>query len=316
MSNTWPFEPYKIDTGFNKPTSYGTHEGIDLNGLGGGNTDCGYELKAICDGIVEIVSTSTQNYGKLLVIKANTLGSVYYVRYAHCQEILVQRGDTVREGQVVAKMGSTGNSTACHLHLDILKKVPPHWRYYTQSVTDWFVDPVWFIKNQTGGSMPPSGDTIEIDKKTFEELVTKSSRFDAFKAEGWENPGTIKKIIDDLKSDLERERNTNKETAEEFKQSYKSLVKRLAEDLQTVQQEPEIFSEIRKALEAEEEYRQKAPQYDKDRKAWLEQEMELNDEIARLTAMLQGESVLSNAKLEELIGEIIKRLQNIIRRNK
>lgn len=158
MSNTWPFEPYKIDTYFNKPTSYGTHEGCDFNGLGGGNTDCGYELKSICSGEVVNVSTSSGNYGKLLVIKTTYSGTTYFVRYAHCQDILVQSGNRVREGQVVALMGSTGNSTACHLHLDVLKNNPPHWRYYTQNVTEWFVDPVWFIKNYKEDSMSDTGD--------------------------------------------------------------------------------------------------------------------------------------------------------------
>lgn len=170
------------------------------------------------------------------------------------------------------------------------------------------------LKTIIEDSMSSSDDTIAIPKRTFEELVRKSSIADSFIEKGWDNPGLIEKIIQDLKEDLERERNTNKQTAEEFKRSYKDLVRRLAEDLNTVQQEPEIFSEIRKALEAEEELRKKDPQWDKDRKAWLQSEMELKQEIARLNMLLQQESVLANSSTSELIQELIRRLQNIVRR--
>lgn len=161
--------------------------------------------------------------------------------------------------------------------------------------------------------MSDPSDTISIPTKTFEELVTKSSRYDEFASEGWTNPQEIKNIIKLLKEDLEKEKATNGQTADEFKQSYKSLVKRLAEDLNTVQQEPEIFAEIRKALEAEESYRKAAPQYDKDRKGWLESEMKLKDEIARLKALRDQESVLSNSTNVELLSELLRRLQNIVR---
>lgn len=145
---TYPFTPYKIDTAFNGPASYGPHEGVDLNSPSGGNTDCGYELKAIKSGVCEFTSKGTANYGNLVVIRVVTKTGTYYVRYCHCDQIKVEAGQHITEGQVVATMGNTGNSTTCHLHLDILKKKPSNWRYYTKSVNDWFVDPIAFIKNE------------------------------------------------------------------------------------------------------------------------------------------------------------------------
>lgn len=44
----------------------------------------------------------------------------------HCSELLVQPGDTVRAGQPVARVGSTGNSTGNHCHLELLAD-----EYYT-----------------------------------------------------------------------------------------------------------------------------------------------------------------------------------------
>lgn len=174
--NTYPFQPYKIDTHFNKSANYGPHEGCDFNGLGGGNTDCGFDLKAIKDGEVVHVSKSTKDYGYLLCFKVIADGRDYYVRYAHCSEVLVQSGDTIREGQIVAKMGSTGNSKFCHLHLDVLDKKPDDWRFYTKMVTDWFVDPIWFIENIDGritneDTDPEKKYVIGLGDKTFDELV-------------------------------------------------------------------------------------------------------------------------------------------------
>jgi len=40
--------------------------------------------------------------------------------YAHCNQIFSKKGDTVKQGQIVASVGSTGASTAAHLHYSIL----------------------------------------------------------------------------------------------------------------------------------------------------------------------------------------------------
>lgn len=54
-------------------------------------------------------------------------------RYAHMQEALVKNGQTVKAGEMIGKLGSTGRSTGPHLHLEIL-------------VDDTKVDPYPFIK--------------------------------------------------------------------------------------------------------------------------------------------------------------------------
>lgn len=161
----YPFTPFKIDSDFNANVSYGKHEGLDLNGLGGGNTDCNTPLQSISSGKCVHISQSTKDYGNLAVIEVTWNGVTYYIRYCHLNIISVRPGDMVKIGTQIGTMGSTGNSTACHLHLDILKKNPSNWRFYTQSVTDWFVDPKWFILNYKEESMP---DTIQVERKDWE----------------------------------------------------------------------------------------------------------------------------------------------------
>lgn len=56
-------------------------------------------------------------YGRFLVLEH---GQGYQTVYAHASMILVDRGEMVRRGEVIALTGSTGQSTAPHLHFEIL----------------------------------------------------------------------------------------------------------------------------------------------------------------------------------------------------
>lgn len=98
---------------------------VDINGLGGGNTDCGQPIRATSAGKVIAAVHGTTGYGNYVLIDH---GSGYTSRYAHLQSIVVSVGETVVHGEVVGYMGDTGNSTACHLHFVIYlhgNSVPP-----------------------------------------------------------------------------------------------------------------------------------------------------------------------------------------------
>lgn len=41
--------------------------------------------------------------------------------YAHCKTIYVKEGDTIKQGQAIAEVGSTGNVTGPHLHFEVRK---------------------------------------------------------------------------------------------------------------------------------------------------------------------------------------------------
>ena len=68
--------------------------------------------------ILLIVTFASYNgsYGNLVKVDH---GNGVETWYAHTSKMLVKAGDAVKAGDVIAKVGSTGNSTGPHLHLEI-----------------------------------------------------------------------------------------------------------------------------------------------------------------------------------------------------
>ena len=85
------------------------HEGIDVS------APMGMEIEAPASGVITQVSW-VEGYGNMLTID---LGYGLVTRYAHCSKILVVRGQRVKRGQPIAKVGSTGLSTGPHLHYEV-----------------------------------------------------------------------------------------------------------------------------------------------------------------------------------------------------
>ncbi|MBQ7007096.1 MAG: peptidoglycan DD-metalloendopeptidase family protein, partial [Oscillospiraceae bacterium] len=88
---------------------YPKHDGIDFSG------PFGTEIFASADGKVIKSEESTTGDGNHVVIEH---ANGYYTLYAHCSELLVKEGDEVKQGDVIAKIGCTGNSTGNHLHFE------------------------------------------------------------------------------------------------------------------------------------------------------------------------------------------------------
>ncbi|MBO5266982.1 MAG: peptidoglycan DD-metalloendopeptidase family protein [Ruminiclostridium sp.] len=110
--------PDKITTyyGYDEWTG-GSHSGIDY----GWAEDCyGSDIYATAEGTVKEVDTpgtaDTIGYGNYIIIDH---GNGIETFYAHCGEILAKEGEAVKQGQVIAKIGSTGFSTGPHLHYEL-----------------------------------------------------------------------------------------------------------------------------------------------------------------------------------------------------
>ena len=85
------------------------HTGLDIA------TSTGTPVLAAASGTVTF-SGRKGSYGNLLVITHSNGVQTYY---GHCSKLYVSAGTTVTQGQTVAAVGSTGNSTGPHLHFEI-----------------------------------------------------------------------------------------------------------------------------------------------------------------------------------------------------
>lgn len=86
------------------------HTGLDI-----GST-MGQEIIASADGVVEKAETFG-GYGLCVIIDH---GTGYRTLYGHCSRIVVEKGDKVSKGEVIALVGSTGMSTGPHLHYEVI----------------------------------------------------------------------------------------------------------------------------------------------------------------------------------------------------
>ena len=89
-----------------------THTGLDIA------APKGTPIKAAAGGTVTYSGNANDGYGNYVVISH---GNGVQTVYAHCSRLLVSKGQHVSQGEVIAKVGSTGNSTGNHLHLEIRK---------------------------------------------------------------------------------------------------------------------------------------------------------------------------------------------------
>lgn len=85
------------------------HNGTDIAAPGGD------KIYSIDDGVVVTVGSGDTGYGNYVVI----MHDGYYSLYAHQQKTIVNVGDEVKIGQQIGLVGSTGNSTGNHLHIEI-----------------------------------------------------------------------------------------------------------------------------------------------------------------------------------------------------
>jgi murein DD-endopeptidase MepM/ murein hydrolase activator NlpD len=117
IPSIWPAQGYVTrefyTTGGEKSAKY--HPGIDIA------AKSGTPVMAGAEGVV-VTSTWDETYGNMIVIDH---GFGISTLYGHNARNLVKEGDRVTKGQVIAFLGSSGRSTAPHLHFEIRKNGLP-----------------------------------------------------------------------------------------------------------------------------------------------------------------------------------------------
>jgi murein DD-endopeptidase MepM/ murein hydrolase activator NlpD len=86
------------------------HTGLDFP------ADTGTPILAAAGGVV-VVQQFHAAYGNMIEIDH---GNDLITRYAHASAVMVKKGEIVKRGQLIAKVGSTGRSTGPHLHFEVL----------------------------------------------------------------------------------------------------------------------------------------------------------------------------------------------------
>lgn len=106
----YPTDNHSISAGYPYYSSGGYHGGVDFS------VGMGSNIYAAAAGTVILVKYLNYSYGYYVVVDhGNGLSTLY----AHNSAILVSVGQSVSSGQVIAKSGSTGNSTGPHCHFEV-----------------------------------------------------------------------------------------------------------------------------------------------------------------------------------------------------
>jgi murein DD-endopeptidase MepM/ murein hydrolase activator NlpD len=123
-----PPAPVNADTQFAWPvngrvlSNYGTTAGGERNDGINIAASYGEPIHAAAGGTVSYSGNDLKSYGNLVLIRH---GDTYVTAYAHAERILVNRGDHVAKGQVIAYAGSTGDVSQPQLHFEIRHGVRP-----------------------------------------------------------------------------------------------------------------------------------------------------------------------------------------------
>ena len=113
----WPCPAYtRISSYFGPrpqpvPGASTNHKGVDLA------APYGADILASASGVVTTAKYSASAGNYVVIAHGNGMSTVYM----HASSLLVSVGQTVRQGQVIAKVGSTGYSSGNHLHFGVIK---------------------------------------------------------------------------------------------------------------------------------------------------------------------------------------------------
>ncbi len=118
IPSIWPILGGRITSRFGRRPDPFTgrtafHRGIDLG------AKRGTPVMVTANGRVKKVVHSSSGHGNRVTVDH---GNGYKTFYAHCDRVLVGEGQKVARGDVIATVGSTGHSTAPHLHYEVIRE--------------------------------------------------------------------------------------------------------------------------------------------------------------------------------------------------
>jgi cell wall-associated NlpC family hydrolase len=143
------------------------HRGIDIAAAQG------TQILAVQDGRV-VSAGDAGSYGLCVVIEDD---KGYQSRYAHCSSLNVSAGQEVKRGDVIAAVGSTGDSTGPHLHLEVM-------------LDGEYLNPYFFVDNgddgtgaipgAPGGPVIPDYSGEPMGDGSFEAMLREAEKYLGF----------------------------------------------------------------------------------------------------------------------------------------
>jgi murein DD-endopeptidase MepM/ murein hydrolase activator NlpD len=121
------------------------HSGLDFT------SPTGSKIYASGNGVIETMEYSTGGYGNHVIINH---GFGYKSHYAHMSEFKTRVGKKVKRGELIGLVGSTGKSTAPHLHYEVIKnghKIDPI-NFFYNDITPYQYQQMLEKAKTTGGS--------------------------------------------------------------------------------------------------------------------------------------------------------------------
>lgn len=165
----WPVERFKEDwnltagLSFGQPTSYGFHDGWDLNLNGAGDSDLGKEIFAISNGDLVYwhgAKHPTTGFGYHSVYKIQGSFGTRWVHQTHCMPDITPAPKAITENERIARVGKSGLNPndpdqKAHIHFSMFKVDPATLpdgidtlAKTQQQLNDWWEDPIKFIEKQ------------------------------------------------------------------------------------------------------------------------------------------------------------------------
>ena len=105
----WPVRG-KVVSGFGSKAKGLRNDGINIA------APAGAPIRAAQDGVVVYAGNELRGFGNLILVRH---ADGYVTAYAHADRLLAQRGDKVRRGQIIARVGNPGSVASPQLHFEI-----------------------------------------------------------------------------------------------------------------------------------------------------------------------------------------------------
>ncbi len=235
---------------------YGEYGLLGHNGIDWGLPN-GTPIHAPHSGKILERAYDSGGYGEYIKIQNEAQGSIL----AHLQrKFVVSVGQEVGEGEHIGYSNNTGNSTGPHLH----------WGYYTlpRDRSNGYSGTINQLPIIQGGSMPEEGCLLyrtEKDKKTFADLVDKSTKYSNFLSAGYPSVADVKLELSERNKSIEHYKKLAKAEADRAKDAlddFNDLRAMAATALGTTQEVAQIriaFDKVKEELEELDSLRQNYP---------------------------------------------------------